>query len=148
MASLLSTATLAAIHSALQSVVDTFFVQVITLNSKTTVTDKYGELPVTTVATRQFSVLCDFSVGKSGRYDNVDKSEMGQRDEDSFHLYFWADDIVKSGITIDKEADSVSISGMPDVADGEFEIRMFTPTALFSNLGYVLYDMELKRYGS
>lgn len=148
LANLLSASALAAITSALQSVVDTFFKQTITLNSRTTVLDPYGESNITTAVTRQFDVLCDFSVGKSGRYQDVEKSPLGQRDEDSFHLFFWAADVLNSGIIVDPTKDSVTITGMPDVTDGEFEIRMFSPSALFSDLGYVLFDMELKRYGS
>ena len=148
LASLLSPSALTAINAALQTVVDTFFKQTITLNSRTTILDPYGESNITTTVTRQFDVLCDFSVGKSGRYQDVEKSPMGQRDVDSFHLFFWAADVLNSGITINKETDTVTIAGMPDVADGEFEIRMFSPDAQFSSLGYLLFDMELKRYGS
>lgn len=147
MANLLTVRTQLAIKAALQNVVDTFFKCTVTLNSKVTVTDRYGERPVSTITTRDFDVLADFSVGKSGRYQDVEKSELGQRDESSFHLYFWADDVKNSGVTVDAEADTVTLRNIPSIPDGEYEIRLFAPSALFSDLGFLLYDMELKIYG-
>jgi hypothetical protein len=147
MANLLSPATQIAIKAALQNVVDTFFLETVTLNLRTTVPDKYGENPVTTVVTRQFEVLSDFSVGKSGRYENIDDSPMGQRDESSWHLYFWAQDIITSGVVVNPEADTVTIGAVDGIGGAEYEIRMFAPTALFSDLGFLLWDMELKVYG-
>lgn len=147
MANLLSPAILATIKAALQNVVDTFFKAEIVLNLKTTTLDEYGEHPTQTVVNRTFSVLLDYSVGKSGRYEDIEASPMGERDESSFHVYFWATDIENSGIVIDAENTTVTVANIPNIKDGEYEVRLFVPSALFSDLGYLLYEMELKIHG-
>ena len=147
MSNLLTPGDQAEIKDAIQQAVDTFFRWPVIVNSKNTVPGAYGESPLQTVQHRTFYCYVDMSVGKSGRYQDIDKTELGQRDEDSFHIFFWQDDILNSGIVINPESDTVTIAGIPDIHDGEYEIRLFSPTALFSDLGFLLYDMEVKIYG-
>lgn len=138
MANLLSPAVQQVIKTALQSVIDTFFRKSIVLNSNVSTPDGYGEGAVIQSTHTTFNVLVEPSVGKSARYENVRKAPMGQEEQYSWHVYFWTKDIIDSGIVIDPETDTVTFDGV------DYEIRLFTPSALFDDLGFLLHEMELK----
>jgi len=140
---LLSTDDLQTVFSALKDVRDTFFKQNVVLRKRVTGVDTYGEHPVSTTSDKPLVALFEYSVGESGRYKNVAKSDMGQRGQETWRLYFWKADLDAQNIVIDSEADCILFSDGP-YAGKEYEIRMATPSAQFSDLGTLLWEVELE----
>lgn len=128
------------VTSAIKLVTDTFFRAAVAINKRSTALDGNGEKTVTTSAPHETFCMWEYNVGLGGRYHTVDRTELGQVLRDEWKLYFNKADVDALGITVDPEADSITIH---DLADKEFEIRMWAPSAEFSTAGMQLYECSL-----
>lgn len=140
---LLSSGDLQSVFDALKDVRDTFFKQQVILRKRVPGVDTYGERAVDTHSDKPLVALFEYSVGESGRYKNVAKSDMGQRGQETWRLYFWKADLDALNVIIDSESDTILFVDGP-YAGKAYEIRMATPSAQFSDLGTLLWEVELE----
>lgn len=134
-----------AFHNAIKKVVDMFFRLPVTINKRVTTLDDNGENPVIAVQAYNVVALMSYDVGLGGRYHTIEHTDLGQILHDGWKLYFFKEDIdatLTTGVFVDPEADSLSItlSGVTK----EYELRMWTPSADFSDLGFLLYECDLR----
>lgn len=139
MTKLLSTAQLAQVRSALNDVVDTFYVTTVTYKKNSRVEDNYGENMVDT-PTPYPGLRCkiDYSVGKGERYENIQNSNEGKIQHPTWHVRFWKADMDALGITIDAESDSIVYLGK------EYYFNFAAEDGTFSDLGSLFYEMEIR----
>lgn len=138
---LLDAETLAVIKDTIKDVVDTFFKMPVTLNVRNPKQKAYGEGIDGQPTPHNFLAMVNFSVGADGRYMNVHHSETGQRLRDGYRAYFWKDEIDAANVVVDPERDTITIAGK------EYRMKMWAPSALFSTLGFLLYECEIKYEG-
>jgi len=138
-ASLLSPDDLAAIKSALMDLRDTFFKRPFTLVHRSTALGPYGESAVhDSTSNFDFVGLTEFTRAKGEKYHTVDEDPTGEQQRDGWRFYIWKDD-VDAVVVVDPETDKVLLDGV------EYIIKFWAESALFSDLGYVFYEMEISK---
>lgn len=136
-ASLLSQQDLIAIKSALQSVVATFFTKELIIRHRTNVgTAQFGEKSKATPQDFVVKGLYEFTKSDGGKYHTLKDGPTGQTTEDGWRFYLWKDE-VDALVTVNPQVDKVVLDGH------EYIIRFWSPSALFSDLGDLLYELEI-----
>lgn len=136
MTDLLSDDDLAAVKSAMQDLVDTFMKMEIVLMSRSTVLGAYGESASFTPKPYTLKVMGEYTKGRGERYRNVEEDPTGEQVRDGYRFYLWKE-AVDAIVTIDPETDKVLVNGH------EYIIFFWGPSAQFSSLGYLFYEMEV-----
>jgi hypothetical protein len=138
MPSLLSPEDLAAVKEALKDLVDTFFKKQVIIRHRVNVTtQQYGEKPQSADSYHPILGLFQFTRSSGGKYHTLYDRENGMTQEDGWRFYLWADDVEALGITVNPEADKIVMD------DFEYVIKFWAPSALFSDLGCLLYELEI-----
>jgi hypothetical protein len=134
---LLTSSQLAAVRSALNDVVDTFYVTHVTYVKRVVSEDQYGENTVANEQTYDFRCKIDYSVGKGERYENIEQSNIGQVQHPTWHIRFWKADLDAQGVTVDAEHDSIRYLGK------EYNFNFAAEDGAFSDLGTLFYEVEI-----
>lgn len=140
MSSPLTPAMLAQVHAAINLIAQMFFTAPVTINTRTQVRDSNGEGLIITSVPYNLNALYGYDVGTGGRYHTVEHSDMGQILRDGWKLYFLKSDVdaaIPAGVN--SEADSITIP----TGGKEYEIRMWSESAQFSTLGFLLYECDV-----
>lgn len=138
---LLDAETLAVVKESIKDVVDTFFKLPVKININAKTAGRYGEGAVHNAGSpvqRDFLAMASYGVGMDGRYVTVHFSDMGNRLEDGWRIFLWKDAVDASGIVVNPEKDTITILGK------EYAMKMWAPSALFSDLGFFFYECEIK----
>jgi len=135
---LLSPEQLAAVKSALGSIVDTFYVTQIIYRKRDVSEDEYGENAVVVPHDHPLRCKLDYSVGRGGRYDDIEDTMAGKIQHSTWHVRLWNDDVVAAGITIDPEADSIIYNGK------EYRFNFAAEDGTFSDLGSLFWELEIR----
>lgn len=137
MSQLLSAEDLVAIKSALFDVQDTFFKKSLTIHHRTVSQKRFGEGVQETYVPFTVHGLSEFTRADAGKYSTVDVSPTGMEQNDGWRFYLWKDE-VDALLTVNPEADKVELDGK------RYDISFWAPSALFSDLGELLYELEIK----
>lgn len=140
MTNLLSADDLAAIKAALKDVVDTFFKQPIIIRHRTNKTTvvQFGERAKHVDQDFPLIGLSEFTRAEGGKYHTVQEDPTGQQQVDGWRFYFWKED-VDALLTVNPEMDKVVMNGK------EYIIKFWAPSAWFSDLGELFYELEISK---
>lgn len=138
---LLSDAVLAKVKSALANVFATFARETVVFKKRTVTfpADNFGEKTAATFVPYSIEVIYAFTTAHDGKYDIIQRTDKGAELHDGFRLYIWRDDMEATGLrSIDPEVDHVVFMGK------EYVIDFAAPSAQFSSLGYLLWEVEVR----
>lgn len=79
-----------------------------------------------------------YTAAHDGKYDTIQRTELGNELHDGFRLFIWKDDMVTAGLTVDPEVDQVVFKGKT------YKIDFAAPSAQFSDLGDLLFEVEIR----
>ncbi len=134
----LSAAALTAFQNGIQTVINMFFTMPVQINRRVAALDPNGESTVLTSTPYSVNALYLNDVGSGGRYHTIEHTDEGQVLHDEWKIYFQKS-AVDALLTVDPEADSITLP-----SGKEYEIRMWTPSADFSTLGFILYECHIR----
>lgn len=137
---LLTPEDLEAIKAALKDVVDTFFKQPLIIRHRTakTTVAHFGESAKHVEVDIQLIGLSEFTRADGGKYTTVQEDPTGQQETDGWRFYFWKED-VDALVHVNPEQDKVIMNGK------EYIIKFWAPSAWFSDLGELFYELEISR---